>query len=61
MTTVQEHYEYHLGPIYSWMAGGTGPTLERGAAEVDELGLRSRGRASSTRVSMSRATLAAQG
>jgi len=38
MSTVQEHYDRHLGPVYAWMAGGIEPALERGAAELDAIG-----------------------
>lgn len=43
MTTVRKHYEEHLGPVYSWMAGGLDSALARGAAEVDALNLAPRG------------------
>ena len=35
MTSVSEHYENHLAPIYLWMAGGMDAALARGQAEVD--------------------------
>jgi SAM-dependent methyltransferase len=38
MTTVQEHYDEHLGPIYAWMAGGIEAAFERGTAELDAIG-----------------------
>lgn len=38
MSTVREHYDRHLGPVYAWMAGGIEPALERGAAELDAIG-----------------------
>jgi len=38
MTSVQQHYDQHLGPVYAWMAGGIEPALERGAAELDAIG-----------------------
>jgi len=38
MTTVQEHYDEHLGPVYAWMVGGTEAAIERGAAELDAIG-----------------------
>jgi SAM-dependent methyltransferase len=34
MDSVSKHYESHLAPIYSWMAGGVGAALERGCQEV---------------------------
>jgi SAM-dependent methyltransferase len=38
MTSVQQHYDQLLGPVYAWMAGGIEPALERGAAELDAIG-----------------------
>jgi len=38
MTSVQEHYDQHLGPVYAWMAGGVESAFERGAAELDAVG-----------------------
>lgn len=38
MTTVKAHYDEHLGPIYEWMAGGIDAALDRGAAELADLG-----------------------
>jgi 2-polyprenyl-3-methyl-5-hydroxy-6-metoxy-1,4-benzoquinol methylase len=35
MTSVIEHYETHLAPIYVWMAGGIDAAIARGQAEVD--------------------------
>jgi len=35
MTTVTDHYERFLAPIYLWMAGGAEAALAQGAAEVD--------------------------
>ena len=40
MSTVKEHYDRHLGPVYAWMAGGMEPALERGTAELDAVGAR---------------------
>jgi SAM-dependent methyltransferase len=37
MTSVVEHYEKHLGPIYTWMVGGVENAIERGAAEIETL------------------------
>jgi predicted RNA methylase len=34
MTSVTEHYELHLAPIYLWMAGGMETAIARGNAEV---------------------------
>lgn len=39
MTTVTEHYEKHLAPIYVWMAGGSAAALQAGTAEIEELNL----------------------
>jgi len=35
MTTVAEHYEDHLAPIYLWMAGGFDAAVSRGESEID--------------------------
>lgn len=37
-TSVREHYDQLLGPVYSWMAGGVESALERGAGELDAIG-----------------------
>ena len=37
MTSVLDHYEAHLAPIYSWMAGGIDYALTLGTADVGEL------------------------
>jgi SAM-dependent methyltransferase len=37
MASVFSHYETHLAPIYSWMAGGIDQALLLGAADVSEL------------------------
>ena len=34
-----QHYAEHLGPVYSWMAGGVEAALERGSGELDALRL----------------------
>ncbi|MBI3481295.1 MAG: class I SAM-dependent methyltransferase [Nitrosomonadales bacterium] len=34
MTTVTEHYENHLAPVYLWMAGGFDAAVARGATEI---------------------------
>jgi 2-polyprenyl-3-methyl-5-hydroxy-6-metoxy-1,4-benzoquinol methylase len=39
MTTVTEHYEKHLAPIYVWMAGGSVAALDAGTAEIEALKL----------------------
>jgi 2-polyprenyl-3-methyl-5-hydroxy-6-metoxy-1,4-benzoquinol methylase len=39
MSTVQEHYSRHLGPIYSWMVGGFDAAISRGEGELDALGV----------------------
>lgn len=35
MTTVTEHYENHLAPVYLWMAGGFDAAVARGESEID--------------------------
>src|SRR5579859_1254187 len=42
MQTVQAHYSQHLGPVYTWMAGGVPAAIERGRAELTSLGLLAR-------------------
>lgn len=37
MSSVQEHYNRHLGPIYTWMVGGFDSALERGSKELDAI------------------------
>jgi SAM-dependent methyltransferase len=39
MTSVAEHYEKVLSPVYSWMAGGVDAALAAGAREIADLGL----------------------
>ena len=39
MATVQEHYERHLGAVYTWMGGDLQATIERNRAELHALGL----------------------
>ncbi|HSD61498.1 MAG TPA: methyltransferase domain-containing protein [Burkholderiales bacterium] len=39
MSTVADHYEHHLGPIYVWMAGGAEAALQAGSAEIEALNL----------------------
>jgi Methyltransferase domain len=35
MSSVTQHYENHLAPVYLWMAGGMDAAIERGRAEVE--------------------------
>jgi hypothetical protein len=35
MSSVTQHYENHLAPIYLWMAGGMDAAIARGQAEVE--------------------------
>jgi Methyltransferase domain len=35
MTTVAEHYENHLAPVYLWMAGGFDAAVSRGESEIN--------------------------
>lgn len=37
MSTVQVHYDDHLGPVYEWMAGGVEAALDRGESELADL------------------------
>jgi hypothetical protein len=37
MTTVEDHYETHLAPVYLWMSGGVDAALARGDAEITAL------------------------
>jgi hypothetical protein len=37
MTTVADHYESHLAPVYLWMSGGVEAALARGDAEIAAL------------------------
>ncbi|HTU65532.1 MAG TPA: class I SAM-dependent methyltransferase [Steroidobacteraceae bacterium] len=39
MTSVAEHYDRVLSPVYSWMAGGAAAALDAGAAEIASLAL----------------------
>ena len=39
MTTVQQHYATHLGPVYSWMVGDIDAALAKSAAELESLQL----------------------
>lgn len=37
MTTVTNHYEAHLAPVYLWMSGGVDTAYARGDAEIAAL------------------------
>jgi ubiquinone/menaquinone biosynthesis C-methylase UbiE len=37
VTSIFDHYEAHLAPIYSWMSGGIEHALTLGTADVGEL------------------------
>jgi 2-polyprenyl-3-methyl-5-hydroxy-6-metoxy-1,4-benzoquinol methylase len=39
VSTVDDHYINHLGPVYTWMVGDIDAALARGAAELDALPL----------------------
>lgn len=39
MTSVAEHYDRHLGPVYSWMIGDMTAATERAGAELNESGI----------------------
>lgn len=39
MASVQDHYELHLAPVYSWMAGGMDNAVARGQKELTDIGL----------------------
>jgi SAM-dependent methyltransferase len=39
MTSVAEHYERILSPVYAWMTGGADAALEAGRAEIEALSL----------------------
>jgi len=43
MPSALEHYENHLAPVYSWMAGGIQSAIARGQTELTDLGLLDRG------------------
>src|SRR3954454_23890194 len=40
MEAVTEHYDRHLGPVYSWMVGDIEAAVERNREELRALGLR---------------------
>jgi SAM-dependent methyltransferase len=39
MATTTDHYDHHLGHVYSWMVGDIEAALARSAAELDAIGL----------------------
>lgn len=39
MSSVFEHYEKHLAPVYSWMAGGIESAIARGQQELTDIGI----------------------
>jgi SAM-dependent methyltransferase len=43
MTSTLEHYERHLAPVYSWMAGGIESAITRGQDELTEISVLNRG------------------
>lgn len=43
MSSVREHYDNHLGPVYAWSVGGAASALAQGAAEIDALDPRPHG------------------
>lgn len=43
MSAVQDHYDQLLGPVYAWMVGGIEPAIERGASELENLGVTPQG------------------
>jgi SAM-dependent methyltransferase len=42
MSSTLEHYEKHLAPVYSWMAGGIEDAITRGQKELTDIGLLNR-------------------
>jgi 2-polyprenyl-3-methyl-5-hydroxy-6-metoxy-1,4-benzoquinol methylase len=40
VATVSDHYDKHLGPIYSWMVGDVSAAIERNREELRALGIR---------------------
>lgn len=42
MATASDHYDNHLGRVYSWMVGDIDAALARSAAELDAIGLPAR-------------------
>ena len=43
MSSVFEHYEKHLAPVYSWMAGGIESAIARGQQELTDIGIMNSG------------------
>lgn len=43
MSSTLEHYEKHLAPVYSWIAGGIENAIARGQQELTSIGLLNRG------------------
>ena len=43
MTSVQEHYDSHLGPVYGWMIGDFDVAKEAARSELRDVGLLDRG------------------
>ena len=41
MKTVKEHYDSHLGPVYSWMVGDIDTAFKHSDAELDIIKLSS--------------------
>ena len=39
MASVEDHYDRHLGPVYSWMQGGAAVALEIARSELREAGI----------------------
>jgi hypothetical protein len=39
MSSVTDHYDLHLAPVYSWMAGGIADAVARGQKELADIGL----------------------
>lgn len=39
MASTLDHYENHLAPVYSWMAGGIDDAIARGRKELQDIGL----------------------
>jgi len=37
MTIIQKHYDNHLGPIYTWMNGGTDAAIAFGATDIQKI------------------------
>ena len=39
MSSVTDHYDLHLAPVYSWMAGGVENAVARGQKELTDIGI----------------------